>query len=338
MTERLKSPTLEDVARLAEVSTATISRAINDPDKVAKPTRDRIETAITALGYTPHFGASALASHRTRTVGAIIPTMANAMFASGLQAFEEALSEAGVTLLVATTGYDPEQELRQIRTLMARGADGLLLIGTARPQATRDFLAQRQVPHVIGWAVSAAPDQVCAGFDNAVAGSAMAQAVLDAGHRRIAAITGHLAGNDRASDRLSGIRDTIAAAGAILTGVREAMFRIEHGGDAFAALMAVSKPPTAVICGNDVFAAGAVVRAAAMGLAVPDDVSITGFDDIGLALVTSPPLTTMRVPQIEMGQAAARLLLARLAGAVDQASVTLPVTLVRRGSLGPPRS
>ena len=114
---RTTAPTLEDVARMAGVSTASISRALNDPDKVAKPTRDKIEKAIDVLGYTPNFGGRALASNRTNTVGAIIPSMANAMFASGVQAFQEVLSEAGVNLLLASTGYDPDQELRQIKAL-----------------------------------------------------------------------------------------------------------------------------------------------------------------------------------------------------------------------------
>ena len=97
--------------------------------KSAKAARDRIDNAITILGYTPNFGARALATNQTNTVGAIIPTLSNAMFASGIQAFQEVLSEAGITLLIATSGYDPENELRQIKSLVSQGASGLLLIG-----------------------------------------------------------------------------------------------------------------------------------------------------------------------------------------------------------------
>ena len=103
-------PTLQDVANLAGISTATVSRALNDPDKVGQAARDRIDNAITILGYTPNFGARALATNQTNTVGAIIPTLSNAMFASGIQAFQEVLSEAGITLLIATSGYDPERQ------------------------------------------------------------------------------------------------------------------------------------------------------------------------------------------------------------------------------------
>ena len=107
-------PTLEDVARLSGVSTATVSRVLNAPDKVRDETRARVVAAVDSLGYTPHFSARALASNRTHTIGAVIPTMENAIFAQGLQALQEDLSAAGVTLLVATSGYDPAREAEQM--------------------------------------------------------------------------------------------------------------------------------------------------------------------------------------------------------------------------------
>lgn len=329
-------PTLQDVADAAQVSTATISRALNDPAKVAKGTREKIERAIARLGYTPNFGGRILASNRTNTVGAIIPTLANAMFANGIQAFQEELGEAGVTLLIATNGYDPAREGEQIRALMARGADGLFLIGGERPAETRRFLALRNVPHVLGWCLSDDPTKLCAGFDNQAAAHAMARQVLEMGHRRIAMIAGITAGNDRALGRVNGVRAAIdACPGARLTTVVEARYLLEPAARAFGDVMA-GDPPTAIICGNDVLAAGAMVAARRAGLRMPDDISITGFDDIGLAEVVDPGLTTVHVPQRQMGRAAARLLLARVAGQPDLASVVFDAPLVMRGSLAPP--
>ncbi len=329
-------PTIDDVARAAGVSTATISRAINDPDKVAKTTRDRINAAIETLGYTPHFGARAMASSRFKTVGAIIPTMANAMFASGLQAFQEALSEAGVTLLVGTTGYDPEAEMHQIRALMMQGASGLMLIGSDRPDATRRFLSLRNVPYVQAWSTGPAEHGVFAGFDNRLAAQRMTECVLAKGHRRIAMVAGISAGNDRARERIAGVRAAIDASdGAELVAITEAPYLIGLAGDAFEKVWAAK--PTAVIGGSDVLAAGAVVRAREMGLSVPDDVSFTGFDDIGLSLVSSPALTTVRVPQSEMGRAAAAILLDMLAGKPTQ-SALLETEIIERASLVPPKS
>lgn len=335
---RNSAPTLEDVARMAGVSTASISRALNDPDKVAKQTRDKIEKAIEVLGYTPNFGGRALASNRTNTVGAIIPSMANAMFASGVQAFQEVLSEAGVNLLLASTGYDPEQELRQIKALIAHGADGLLLIGDERPQATRDFLAKRRVEHVISWCFRPHSTQTYVGFDNCQAAYDATRRVLALGHRRFALISGVRDGNDRARDRHIGIETAIAdfGQGAALLHVKEAKYRLEFGGEAFAWIMERSDTPTVIMCGNDVLAAGALMRARQMGIDVPDRVSLVGFDDIGLASVSNPPLATVRVPQIEMGRAAARMLLAKLSGSPVEAPAPLLTEFIHRGSLAAP--
>lgn len=332
-TVKNQPPTIEDVARAAGVSTASISRALNDPDKVAKATREKIDKVIEALGYTPHFGARAMASSRIATVGAVIPTLANAMFASGLQAFQEVLAEEGVMLLVATTGYDPDAELRQIRSLMGQGATGLMLIGDERPQATRDFLEKRSVPHVIGWATS--DRHPVAGFDNRAAARMIARHVIAQGHRRIAMISGILEGNDRVAERIAGVKEAIdEVADATLTHVAESRYLIEHAGAAFDQVWA--DRPTCIIGGSDVLAAGAIVRAREQGVSVPDEVSITGFDDIGLSLVSSPPLTTVRVPQIEMGRAAAKNLLAQLAGERPENTV-LETEVITRASLAPPR-
>lgn len=332
------TPTLEDVARMAGVSTASISRALNDPDKVSKPTRERIDQAIDVLGYTPNFGARALASNRTNTVGAIIPSMANAMFASGLQAFQEVLSEAGVNLLVASSGYDPQEELRQIKALVTHGADGLLLIGNERPQETRDFLEKRSLPCVLSWCFKKGSDQFFVGFDNKQAAYDATSRVLAKGHRRLAMICGIRSGNDRARDRCAGVKAAIAdfAGDAVLSEIIEAKYRLEHGAEAFEQIMLGGTAPTAIICGNDVLAAGALMRARDLNVNVPRSVSIVGFDDIGIASVVTPPLATVRVPQIEMGRTAARVLLARLAGEGVPNSVQLKTQFIDRGSLGTP--
>ena len=142
-------PTLDDVAREAGVSTATVSRCLNNSEKVTAKTRERVARAIDLLGYSPNFGARAMAAKRTFTIGAIIPTMENAIFARGLQAFQEALYAQGYTLLVASSAYKPEIEAEQIRALVARGADGLLLIGYDRDPSIYDFLARRGVPTLV---------------------------------------------------------------------------------------------------------------------------------------------------------------------------------------------
>ncbi len=334
MKER-SAPTLADVARYAGVSTATVSRCLNAPERVLPETRRRIIGAVDKLGYTPNFGGQALASNRTNTVGAVIPTMENAIFARGLQAFQEALAAAGVTLLVASSGYDPEREAEQIRVLVGRGADGLLLIGTARPETTYAFLHQRNVPYVIAWNYRPSDGNLYAGFDNRSAARALAERVIDYGHRSIAMIAGVTQTNDRAADRVAGVREALTAAGldAKAMPVIEAPYSLDEGGGAFATLMQRNIPPTAVICGNDVLAAGAMTRARDLGVSIPDDVSIVGFDDIDLALVVQPQLTTVHVPHRRMGEAAAKLLLQLRDGLQNMESVILDTHVVERGSL-----
>ncbi|MFK8082999.1 MAG: LacI family DNA-binding transcriptional regulator [Granulosicoccus sp.] len=332
------NPTLEDVARAAKVSTATISRSINNPDKVANTTRDRIQNVIRELGYTPNSGGRMLASHRSNIVGALIPTMANAMFASALQSFQEELSEYDVTLLVASTGYNGEHELKQIRSLLSRGADGLLLIGTSRPPESSRFLTIRQVPHVISWCYQSNSKLLFAGFDNHKAAYQMTMQVLKTGHRRIAMIAGISKGNDRASKRIEGVSSAIAdyGNGAELINTIETSYSQDNGGQAFEELMSASEKPTAVICGNDVLAAGAIVRARTLTVAVPQEVSITGFDDIGIARAVYPALTTVRVPQQEMGRTAARLLMDLLFKERTPSSIEFDTEIVLRDSLAAP--
>ncbi|MGI9317616.1 MAG: LacI family DNA-binding transcriptional regulator [bacterium] len=331
------NPTLEDVAKEAGVSTATISRCINEPNKVARPTRDRIEEVIQRLGYTPNFGGKVLASKRSNTVGAIIPTMSNSMFAIGLQAFQEVLSQAGIRLLVASAGYDSENELSQIRSLVTHGADALLLIGSTRPKETVEFLSVRKIPYVISWCFNDDTDQIYSGFNNQKAAKNITTKVLDFGHRQIAMIAGQTKGNDRAGNRIAGVNAAIEAYGkdAALTHIVETQYSLEDGGTAFEQIMSASSPPTAIICGNDVLAAGAIVRARRLSIDVPEQVSITGFDDISLASAVFPALTTVRVPQIQMGKTAAELVLKLLANDPTVSSIEFETEIVLRDSLAP---
>lgn len=332
------SPTLEDVAKLAGVSTASISRALNEPSKVAEATRKRIDEAIEFLGYTPNFGGRALASRRTNTIGAVIPSMANAMFANGLQAFQEELAKENMTLLVATTGFDPIEEQRAVKSLVGQGADALLLIGNARPAETWEFIDKRNVQHLVAWCNHTRDGHLFVGFDNAKAAGDAARKAMEMGHRRLAMISGQTRLNDRAKERQKGVIDAVRSfgQGARLTHVIEAPYLLDEAGAALAEIMARTEKPTVVLCANDAQAAGAMIKARELGFDLPRDLSFVGFDDIGLARVVTPALTTVRVPQVEMGQGAARLLLDMLAGKTGLTSLTIATELIVRDSLTPP--
>lgn len=329
-------PTLEDVAREAKVSTATVSRCLNTPERVSETTRDKVLEAVRTLGYSPNFGARALASKRTYTYGAIIPTMANAIFARGLQAFQEHLSSRGITLLVASSSYDPEEEEKQIRNMVARGADGLLLIGTSRSEEIYQFLEQHNVPLVLAWNINQSSTHNMVGFNNIEATRKLTARAVAQGHRDFAYISAELQYNDRARDRLEGVKRGLQDALINPKSIElvEAPYSIGDSGAAFEQLMHLARRPSVVMCGNDVQAVGALKRARELGIRVPEDVSITGFDDLELATVVEPGITTVHVPHREMGRRAAELLLATEPGATTQ-RIELETHVVERGSLGP---
>ncbi len=335
MTQNEAPPTLDDVARLAGVSTATVSRCVNTPEKVSAPTLRRVEAVIEQTGYTPNFAARVMAAKRSYTIGAIIPTMDNAIFARGLQAFQEELHEHGYTLLVSSSAYDPSAEAEQIRTLVARGADGLLLIGHDRDPAIYDYLSRQNVPALVAWSYLGDTPTPSIGFDNRAAMRALAEQVIDMGHRKIAMISGISANNDRARLRIDGVKDAMSAHGIspdTLT-VEEVPYDVSAGAKAFMAVMA--NTPTVVLCGNDVLAAGALRAARSLGLTVPDDISITGFDDLELAQVVFPKLTTVRVPHQQMGRLAAQELIAMITEKRAGNSTKLDATIIHRGSARP---
>lgn len=336
MSRRHQAPTLEDVARNAGVSTATVSRCLNTPLVVREDTRTRVLDAIERLGYAPNLSAQALAARRTNTVGAVIPTMDSAIFARGIQAFQEELRQHGITLILSSYSYESELEAQQIRTLVARGAEGLLLIGHKRGDDTHRFLAEREVPTVAAWVFDPDAALPSVGFDNFTAMRRMAERVLDYGHRRIGYVGAPVAANDRAEKRLLGARAACRAFGlpeADFLSI-ETPYSISNGHDACMRLMQDPAPPSVVICGNDVLAAGALLAARKHGLRVPEDLSVTGFDDIELATVSEPELTTVHVPHRAMGRLAAQRLLEVLRGGGALRSAELETEIRIRASLG----
>lgn len=332
----MTTPTLHDVAEAARVSTATVSRCLNFPDKVAPETRQKVQSAIAALGYSPNFGARVMAARRTNTIGAIIPTMDNAIFARGLEAFQEELRKHGFTMLVASTAYQPEIEEEQIRSLIARGADALLLIGYQRDPEIYRLLDAQGVPALLTWAFDAASPLPAIGFDNFTAMRQMAVNVIEMGHRRLALISADTTNNDRAQARRAGIERAMADAELNPKDLQfvQTAYGIDEGATAFETLMA-GQPPTAILCGNDVLAVGALKRARDMGLSVPRDVSIVGFDDIELAQVAFPALTTVHVPHEEMGRRAGAALAQYLKDGKPIISTELATHIVHRETLGP---
>jgi LacI family transcriptional regulator len=330
---------LEDVARRAEVSTATVSRYFSAPEKIRPAMHLRVQVAIDELGYTPHGAARALASRRSNTIGAVIPTLDNAIFARVVQTLQDHLATQGRTLLLASSNYDPARERAQIEALIVRGVDGLMLTGEARDAEVYALLERRGICFASTYVHHPGSPHPTIGFDNRRAMEKVVAYLYDLGHRSFAMIAGITEGNDRAAERIAGTREALARRELALEPERilERPYAIAAGREALRRLVAGSPRPTAVLCGNDVLAVGALLEAAALGLKVPDDLSITGFDDLDLARELAPGLTTVHAPLEEMGRLTADFLLAAEPDAGPARHIELPAELVVRGSTGPPR-
>lgn len=334
-------PKLEDVARLAGVSTATVSRCLNQPNQVVESTRKRVQKAVDELGYMPNYNARSLAAKRSKIIGAVIPTMENAIFARALQVFQERLSEEDFDLLVASSSYKKDVEEKQIRSLVSRGVDGLLLIGIKRDSKIYEFLEEREIPFVVAWSfhehLKAPTSGLLVGFDNKKAMASIVQLVLDKGHRKIVMLAGIANNNDRAQARIEGFKSKLAENQLDDTAVIECEYDIDKARKAFVGMRQTIGLPTALICANDVLAVGAVLEAQSQGLNVPNDISITGFDDIEIASIISPPLTTVHVPHRMLGMHSANTLLAKINKGRTERDMELETNIVERQSLGSPR-
>jgi len=274
---------------------------------------------------------------RTGTIGAIFPTVDNAIFAKAIDALQRRLAQAGYQLLIATSDYNVDAEMRQAVNLVTRGADALALCGFSQRPELLHFLQQRALPCVHVMVYPAPAGAICVGFDNAEAMAKAARYLIDLGHRRVAMLAGVTLHNDRATARVAGARRALNEAGLELPTSRlvERRYTLADGREGFRELMAGKPRPTAVLCGNDVLAFGALLEAQRMGVKVPAELSIVGFDDLELARHLQPALTTVRVPAEEMWRIAAERLIAMLRGDQVARETEIEVALVVRESTGP---
>jgi LacI family transcriptional regulator len=220
--------------------------------------------------------------------------------------------------------------------LVSQGVDAIVWVGNLHQPETIEFLHRYKVPFVNIWVNDS--EHPCIGFDNKAAGRIVADYLLDLGHRNIGVIAGVTHNNDRASLRVSGIREALEKRGVALPNemMIERPYRIVEGQIGFRALMESRPKPTAVICGNDILAFGALLEAGRLGFSVPADMSIAGFDDLEFSGALSPSLTTIRIDAEQIGIRTAEHILRLMAGMPVTKSTTIPTSLIVRGSTAPP--
>jgi LacI family transcriptional regulator len=330
-------PRLSDVARIARVSLATASRTLSDPGLVHPEKRERVEAAVAKLGYVPHGAARALASRRSRTIGVVIPTLDNPIFASSVQSMQARLAEDGYTLLLGSHEYDLALEARQVATLVERGVDGIVLVGADHAPAVYAQLDRAGLPYELTWTLDGGKFHHCLGFSNRAAAAEVTRHLIALGHRRFAMVSGHTTANDRARERVAGVRETLEAHKLHLPAklVVETEFSVRHARASLARILQAAPDVTALVCGNDILALGVLMEAAARGIAVPASLSVTGFDDIDFAREWTPALTSVRLPVSGIGRRAAARMLARLDEVPTERIEKVQVRLIERESSGP---
>lgn len=333
---RSRPCSLADVAAQAGVSAGTVSRVLSRPEMISPATRARVLAAVDRLGYVANGSARALAARRTLTVGALVPRFGTSSFATTVQALESTLAEAGYTLLLSAPEHGRAHDPALLRTLLERGVDAVALLGAGQPRANFALLAAHRVPFVMLWA-ERSRHGACVGFDEVAAAALVVDHLADLGHREIAFVGGRTADNERARRRSQGVLAAVARRRLVLADDAriETDYGFREGFDAMSALLARRRAATAVICGNDYLAAGALSALDRAGVQVPARMSVASFNDNEFAPFLHPPLTTVHVPIREIGELAGRWLLARLRGESPDAPPPLPVRLVVRDSTGP---
>ena len=334
-----RSVSLGDVAQHSGVSTATVSRVINNPEKVAARNRDAVNASIEKLGYIPDGAARALASRHSRIIGAVVPTLDNALFAAGIQSLQRRLRQHDYTLIVASHEYDLVEELNEVKMLLRQGVDALLMVGSRHDPALLQLLEEKGVPYVNCWAWESESLQPYIGFDNRKAARKIADYLLDLGHVELAVIAGRTENNDRARDRVLGIEDAIEARNLRLAPEKiiERSYSVKQGREAMRQLLQMDRLPTAVLCGNDILAMGAVAECQSSGIKIPEEISIAGFDDLDMSSQIKPALTTIHVPSAEMGENAAEYLVAKITQQPLEPPAEIETSLMVRETTAKPR-
>lgn len=323
-----RAPTIIDVARVAGVSIATVSRTLND-GLVSTRARERVMHAVQALGYRQNSLARGLVTGRSGVIGVLIPDVVGPLYAHMARGIEETLAPLGMHFMMVTDNRDIEQERAALELLLARRVDALVIIGSRLESAELESLVPGSVPYVLMQRESdASPGQPTISLDNAHAVRLAMEHLLAHGHRRIA----HLSGIRKdGAERLASYERIMAKHG--LEPLVIDAHSTEEGGVAAGGVIAGHPTITAVLCSNDRIAIGLYHALKTLGRSVPDDVSVVGIDDLPWCRYLDPPLTTIRQPGREMGRRATEILIAQLDSRVALADVLITPTLSERSSV-----
>lgn len=334
-----RQPSIKDIARLAKVSHPTVSRALQNSPLVNAKTAAKIRKIADEAGYRASAVARGLVTRKTRTIGLVVTAVDDPFAGEVAMGFEQAARDHGYNVFLSNSNAEPERERRMVQAFAEQRVDGIVVTSSRVGAEYLPLLAEMMVPIVL------VNDQYPGEFvhsvliDNVNGIRAAAEHLIALDHRRIAYI-GDRSGYHSDAERLTGYKEALAAAGIAFAPELAVAGNGKHDGaiEAVHRLLALERPPTAICCYNDMTALGAIRAIHARGLRVPDDVSVTGFDDLFFAPYLQPPLTTVRQPMKQMGQMAMENLLKLMSGAESGAQIRIEASLVVRESTGKAKS
>ncbi|MEI8632206.1 DNA-binding transcriptional regulator CytR [Vibrio sp. PP-XX7] len=332
--------TMKDVAQLAGVSTATVSRALMNPEKVSPSTRKRVEDAVLESGYSPNSLARNLRRNESKIIVVIVPDICDPYFSEIIRGIEDAAAEHGYLVLLGDSGQQHKRETSFVNLVFTKQADGMLLLGTNLPFDASKSEQKNLPPMVMACEYAPELELPTVHIDNLTSAFEIVNYLTQMGHTQIAEITGPKSAA-LCEFRHQGFMQALRRAGLKLNPNFHIQgdFSFESGAKSIRALMALAEVPTAVFCHNDMMAIGMIQEAKRLGLRVPQDLSVVGFDDIHFAQYCDPPLTTVSQPKYEIGRQAMLMMLEVLRGQdVRAGSRLLETKLVIRESVAPPKN
>ncbi len=334
---------IREVARRAGVSVATVSRSLSHPEKVSPATIDKVKQAVAEVNYRPNMLARNFRSARSFTIVVLVPDISNPFFSAVIRCIESHAQKRGYAVLLGDTQDDDTREKQYINMVETHLADGIIQL---RPQSENNAeKATLGLPYINLCGTEGTAGS-CIRVDNAAATEVIVNHLVSLGHRRIGLITG-LKGNPHTVDRLKGYKEALRKAGIEVDEsiISEGEYTIWSGVNAANKILSMQTRPTAIVCMNDEMAIGAIQAANTQQLRIPDDLSITGFDDIEYARYCNPPLTTIAQPRDDMAKIAVDYLLelieeekSELNNTQNVRHIVQPFKLVLRESCGAPKA
>lgn len=327
--------TIREVAERAGCGIATVSRVLNGSGPASTETRTRVLAAADALGFQFNEVGRSLQSQRSRTLGVVVPSLSNPVFAAAIEGIQETAAAQGYQILLGCSGYEAETETNAVRTLIGKQVDGVVLtVCEPDDSAALDSLVRARIPYCLIFNQPERPEP-SVGVDNIAAAAAAGEAVLAVGHRELAFVAVAFHASERSRLRNQGLCRAAAAAGA----AEPTLVQVDDAGELetrLAAALATRPGLTAVLASNDMLALGCIRALRRLGRNVPKDISVVGFDGIAMADLVEPGLATLATPNRQMGERAAELVIGALRSDanIEPRPHFLPFEFQLRGSLG----